>query len=1770
MKKTLFLLMAAILSFTTLSAKVKVHTIGDSTMADYDESTTDKRGWCQYLQSFFDATQVEINNRGKSGADSRTFHNTAALWPSVKSQMASGDYLLIQFAHNDEGTVTYGTDNLELAAYNAANGLPALSDARGTCPYSTYRDMLRNYIDEARAMGVNPILVGPICRKYFSGNTIRRNGQHDLGDKFWKLDNGVLLKDQTLPATDHTMDYVEAMRIVAQEKNVPFLNLTEATKNLYVSLGEAACTSTLFCDGDNTHLQAAGAMEIGRLGAQMLKDSIPALAPHITIPTSLAAAPASIAIGETYSGITQEKEILLTGSGLEPAAGTVTVTASQNLLVSADKTSYGATTSIAYSGATLFQRVYIKATYTSAGEKNDSVVFTLGTERIVVPVNATVVSLEGGTAVSATWAITDKANPTNVVTVGPATAAMTMMNMMAADTKSDFSDNGSAITMVRLHNSDATGAKVAWPANEIDENTSRYVDFALTAPNNAEIRVTSISMKMAAYSTATMCLHVNTGVGDNMSGVTTISEKKNMTNQNVYTETFHPAITIPAGDVLHVRVLPWHENASASSGKYIALKDVVIEGMAFETTPVTKYTVTYNNGGHGSAVASTESLTLPNPLPTLVEEGWIFDGWFAEQTFNTAITAGGTLTQDTTLYAKWTERAKYAVTFEMNGHGTQIDPLNVYELPTTLPTPSEEGWRFDGWFTDAEFTTPAVKGAAVTAAMTLYAKWFELPVEPTGEVVATWDFRDGSAACASTNIQGTTGTVASDVAGIELTVDATCTNGKLQRNGAGYAQFNNGTIIRVPTISAQDEVTVVAYPNQHKYTIDGTAAADDSVTITAKGKGFCEIIATGGAYLYCIRVKQVKAPAQKEEKLLYFTNFQDWTDAASSTTAASKTVTTKATNEELTFTWAETQISATGTNAKFTNTEVVTPGYAMCAKTATPYFETSALASVSKVHFVQAATGGSRGWGLKVKGDGDADWVTIYDTYCTQAGSATDVVVNRTNCQLRFYNLNASQNGYLLELGIYGMVEPVERTFVDFKLDFRTNPYTVVMPSTGLPEGVVLTGTSNINGAQHGLNKGATVTVPVDGPVHFTIGGCGFNGGDVTVTDHTGAQIASIDARKTCENGVTDIATAPYASFATWNYNVEEPDTLTFSFANAYLPYFFAEACEYIANVKVTYFDQNGTRLGETEIAPGLPFNPAYTVTDLPAIPEGKTFRGWYTNVGEKAPAVINADVKLYALVTDIETPTVGSHYLYDLTKPTFYMEDHELISSTGSYKNTHGWGFNNGQNIKLVVSPKSYVIVGLCAYTNTSDQTITNKAGEVVGTMHVIRNGEEGAITDGATYAFFNESQNVDTLTFNFTTTSYIHTIEVFNVASEVEKSETGYYIIPAGDAASLMMVLKTVKKGEKIFLPNGTYDFGKVALTSLGVDSVSFIGESMDGVLVKNYPDEEGIGITATILLTGKNCYFQDLTLQCYAKATASAGRGVALQDKGTNNIFKNVFLQGTQDTYYSNGAQGMKAYFENGRIEGTVDFICGSGTVYFKNMQVGVVSRSSANVICAPNTKAGEQFGYIFDSCTVDAAADQVGKYNLCRPWNDSPAAVWLNTTLLQTGSAAGYTNMTDGLKLRFHEFGTVDANGAAVTGHNLTACKGSAESETLYLDAAGAAAYSYANVLGTWNPAQDAKQDTLAYADGAWSGATNAAAYLVNGTIVTTLPAEPAATDVVRAANARGGFGPAARINTNPTALEFTEVAIKAQKVIIKGQVYILRGNKRYTVTGVEVR
>ena len=113
MKQIKSIMLAAALLASQAVPAIKVHTIGDSTMATYDENTTVTRGWGQMFQQFFTGG-LTVNNRAKSGASSKSFYEEVAYWQSVKTQIEPGDYVLIQFAHNDEKND--GMDGDELKA----------------------------------------------------------------------------------------------------------------------------------------------------------------------------------------------------------------------------------------------------------------------------------------------------------------------------------------------------------------------------------------------------------------------------------------------------------------------------------------------------------------------------------------------------------------------------------------------------------------------------------------------------------------------------------------------------------------------------------------------------------------------------------------------------------------------------------------------------------------------------------------------------------------------------------------------------------------------------------------------------------------------------------------------------------------------------------------------------------------------------------------------------------------------------------------------------------------------------------------------------------------------------------------------------------------------------------------------------------------------------------------------------------------------------------------------------------------------------------------------------------------------------------------------------------------------------------------------------------------------------------------------------------------------------------------------------------------------
>ena len=360
------------------------------------------------------------------------------------------------------------------------------------------------------------------------------------------------------------------------------------------------------------------------------------------------------------------------------------------------------------------------------------------------------------------------------------------------------------------------------------------------------------------------------------------------------------------------------------------------------------------------------------------------------------------------------------------------------------------------------------------------------------------------------------------------------------------------------------------------------------------------------------------------------------------------------------------------------------------------------------------------------------------------------------------------------------------------------------------------------------------------------------------------------------------------------------------------------------------------------------------------------------------------------------------------------------------------------------------------------------------------------------------------------------------------------------------------------------------------------------MKGTIIKNAPDyrTESINNTATLYLTGEDIYLQDLTIQNaldYYKA--NNGRAVALWSKCSKVVCKNVRLLSYQDTYYSNKVGGVH-YFEDCEIHGTVDFICGDGSVYFKNNLLFCEKRNTggggSDAITASNADKTDK-GYVFESCRVQSECPTV---SLGRMWNNAPQCVYLNTIF---DESAGKFSLLDtrwtpelmsdgnngdkpwpGKAGHIGEFNTLNTEGQVISpASNVVKFTRSGESrdyETI-LKSDEAAQYTMEYTLGAWaaTAKEDAKQvDALPVEDAGLYLVENpdGQCFITTGEALNRADLIPGAT--FRRANARGGFGKKAGEEEGIDQVQMDNV--QSTKIIRDGQLYILYKGTMYNVQG----
>lgn len=199
--------------------KTRIFIAGDSTAQTYDTTKTEMRGWGQMLSVYLPA-DVEIYNHAKAGRSTKSFR-VESRWDSIMNNVQKGDYVIIQFGHNDTSS----------------------KPERHSSP-EDFKNNLIQFVAETRSRQAIPILLTPIVMRTF--------------------ENGHLIDDRLKV-------YPGIIREVAEEQEVLLIDVNLKTKDLILKLGDKA-SEELYMPGDNTHTNEKGAREYASIVAKGLQD----------------------------------------------------------------------------------------------------------------------------------------------------------------------------------------------------------------------------------------------------------------------------------------------------------------------------------------------------------------------------------------------------------------------------------------------------------------------------------------------------------------------------------------------------------------------------------------------------------------------------------------------------------------------------------------------------------------------------------------------------------------------------------------------------------------------------------------------------------------------------------------------------------------------------------------------------------------------------------------------------------------------------------------------------------------------------------------------------------------------------------------------------------------------------------------------------------------------------------------------------------------------------------------------------------------------------------------------------------------------------------------------------------------------------------------------------------------------------------------------------------------------------------------------------------
>ncbi|MFN8252866.1 MAG: rhamnogalacturonan acetylesterase [Ferruginibacter sp.] len=227
--------------------RIKVYLIGDSTMCNYEVSRAPLTGWGMPFAYFFDSTVI-VDNRARGGRSTRTFISENR-WQPIADSLHEGDYVLMQFGHNDEAKEERYKDRYT--------------------PVPDYKSNLVKFITETRAKNAWPVLITPVTRMRFDKQGNVEETHKEYSAAVWELG-----RDYKVPVID----------LDAQSRNLLQLMGPVNAKYLYMQLDSLEHPNYPNGQKDNTHFTEFGARRMAEIVLSGIRDLKLELAERIVVP----------------------------------------------------------------------------------------------------------------------------------------------------------------------------------------------------------------------------------------------------------------------------------------------------------------------------------------------------------------------------------------------------------------------------------------------------------------------------------------------------------------------------------------------------------------------------------------------------------------------------------------------------------------------------------------------------------------------------------------------------------------------------------------------------------------------------------------------------------------------------------------------------------------------------------------------------------------------------------------------------------------------------------------------------------------------------------------------------------------------------------------------------------------------------------------------------------------------------------------------------------------------------------------------------------------------------------------------------------------------------------------------------------------------------------------------------------------------------------------------------------------------------------------------